>query len=133
MADTIREFAPGQVIYTVIGALILQRLHDLTDAAAAEAIAFDITWHYALDIRAESDAHLCGWTLRNYRRLIIERGLNQVLFRFLIDLLIRAVGVDTTKQRLDLTAMRSGMRGLTRPAMLSTVSFFAVRLLEATC
>ena len=56
----------------------------------------------------------CERTLRNYRRLIIEQGLDQILFRSLTDQLIQAVGVDTTKQRLDSTAIRSAMRGLTR-------------------
>jgi hypothetical protein len=105
---------PTKDLFTVIGALILQQLHELTDVATAEAVAFNITWHYTLDIRAESDAYLCERTLRNYRRLIIEQGLEQVLFRSLTDQLIRAVGVDTTKQRLDSTAIRSAMRGLTR-------------------
>jgi hypothetical protein len=45
---------------------------------------------------------------------LIERGLDQVLFRSLTDRLIKAIGVDTTKQRLDSTAIRSAMRGLTR-------------------
>src|SRR5512142_3203463 len=88
---------PTKDLSTVIGALILQQLHDLTDAATVEA-----------------DAYLCERTLRNYRRLIIERGLDQILFRSLTDQLIQAVGVDTTKQRLDSTAIRSAMRGLTR-------------------
>ena len=105
---------PTKDLSTVIGALILQQLHDLTDAATVEAVAFNITWHYALDIHAETDAYLCERTLRNYRRLIIERGLDQILFRSLTDQLIQAVGVDTTKQRLDSTAIRSAMRGLTR-------------------
>jgi hypothetical protein len=105
---------PTKDFHTVIGALILQQLHDLTDAATVEAVAFNITWHYALDIRAESDAYLCERTLRNYRQLLIEIGLDQVLFRSLTDRLIKAVGTDTGKQRLDSTAIRSAMRGLTR-------------------
>src|SRR5512143_3259278 len=105
---------PTKHLHAVVGALILQQLHDTTDDAAVEAVALNITWHYALDIRAESDAYLCERTLRNYRRLIIERGLDQILFRSLTDQLIQAVGVDTTKQRLDSTAIRSAMRGLTR-------------------
>src|SRR5512147_3310502 len=48
---------PTKDLYTVIAALILQQLHDLTDAAVAEAVSFNITWHYALDIRTESDAY----------------------------------------------------------------------------
>jgi hypothetical protein len=101
-------------LYTVIGALILQQLHDTTDAATVEAVAFNLAWHYAFDIRAESDAYLCERTLRSYRRLLIERGLDQVLFLCWTDRLIWAVGVDTTKQRLNSTAIGSAMRGLTR-------------------
>lgn len=41
---------PTKDLRVLIGALILQQLHDLTDAAAVEAVAFNIGWHYALDI-----------------------------------------------------------------------------------
>ena len=34
---------PTKDLSTVIGALILQQLHDLTDAATVEAVAFNIT------------------------------------------------------------------------------------------
>ena len=105
---------PTKDLHLVVGALILQQLHDLTDAATVEAVAFSIAWHYALDIRAESDAYLCERTLRNYRALLIEKGLDRVLFRSLTDRLIKAVGADTGKQRLDSTAIRSAMRSLTR-------------------
>ncbi|AGA26519.1 transposase [Singulisphaera acidiphila] len=105
---------PTKDLHMVLGALILQQLHDLTDAATVEAVAFNITWQYALDIRAESDAYLCERTLRNYRQWLIEKGLDQVLFRSLTDQLIKAVGTDTSKQRLDSTAIQSAMRGLTR-------------------
>ena len=33
------------------------------------------------DIRQESDAYLCERSLRNYRRRILDLGLDQVLFR----------------------------------------------------
>src|SRR5512135_1766753 len=105
---------PTKDLHAVVGALILQQLHDTTDAATVEAVALNIAWQYALDIRVETDAYLCERTLRNYRQLLIERGLDQVLFRSLTDRLIKAIGVDMAKQRLDSTAIRSAMRGLTR-------------------
>jgi hypothetical protein len=86
---------PSKDLYTVLGALILQQLHNLTDAATVEALAFNIAWHYALDIRSEADAYVCERTLRNYRRLVIEKQLEGVLFRGLTDELIRAFGIDT--------------------------------------
>ncbi|MCA9236243.1 MAG: transposase [Planctomycetales bacterium] len=101
-----------------MGALILQQLHDLTDQQVVEAVALSIAWHYALDIRHEPDAYLCERTLRNYRRRILELGLDETLFRTLTDQLIQRVGVNTTKQRLDSTTVKSAIRGLTRLGIL---------------
>lgn len=105
---------PSKDLYVACGALILQQLHDLTDRQAVEAIALNLAWHYALDIRRERDAYLCERTLRNYRRLIIEKQLDEVIFRTLTDRLIVSIGAGTDKQRLDSTAVRSHMRTLTR-------------------
>jgi hypothetical protein len=110
---------PSKDLTVVLGALILQQMHDLTDAATVEAIAFNLAWHYALDIRTESDAYICERTLRNYRRKVIEKGLDEVLFRGLTDRLIEAFGVEVNKQRLDSTAVRSAMRTLTRLQILA--------------
>lgn len=105
---------PSKDLHVACGALILQQLHDLTDRQTVEAIALNLTWHYALDIRRERDAYLCERTLRNYRRLVIEKQLDEVIFRTLTDQLIASIGVRTDKQRLDSTAVRSYMRTLTR-------------------
>src|SRR5512143_1539856 len=72
---------PTKDLHAVVGALILQQLHATTDAATVAAVALNIAWHYALDIPAEPDAYLCKRTLRTYRQLPIERGLDQALFR----------------------------------------------------
>ena len=98
--------------------MILQQLHDLTDHQTTEAVALNIAWHYAVDIRHEPDAYLCERTLRNYRRRILELGLDEVLFRTLTDRLIEHVGVDTSKQRLDSTVVRTAIRGLPRLGIL---------------
>ena len=105
---------PTKDLHVACGVLILQQLHDLTDAGTVEALAFNIAWHYALDIRDEGDAYLCEKTLRNYRRLVIDHELDQLLFAELTDQLIKAFNVVTDKQRLDSTAICSAMRSLTR-------------------
>ena len=115
-----------------MGALILQQLHDLTDEQTVEALALNLAWHYALDIRKESDAYLCERTLRNYRAKIIAAGLEQVLFRALTDKLIEQIGVNTTKQRLDSTAVRSAIRGLTRLGILVEATAKFLRELKRT-
>lgn len=97
---------PSKDFHIVIGVLLLQQLHDLSDAATVEALAFNMTWHHALDVRTEAVCYFCEKTLRNYRRLFIAQGLDEVLFRRLTDRLVRAFAVDTSRQRIDSTALR---------------------------
>jgi len=116
---------PSKDLHVVIGVLILQQLHDLSDAATVEALAFNMTWHYALDVRIEADVYFCEKTLRNYRRLFIAEGLDEILFQRLTDRLVRAFDVDTSRQRMDSTALRSAMRSLTRLGIaVETISKF---------
>jgi len=107
---------PTKELYTVIGALILQQLHDLSDPEVTRALALDIGWHYALDITDESDhgKYLSERTLRTYRKILVQENLDQLLFETLTDALIEAFGVDVSKQRLDSTLIRSNMRKLGR-------------------
>jgi hypothetical protein len=123
---------PSKDLYVALGALILQQLHDLTDRQTTEAVALNIAWHYALDIRREPDAYLCERTLRNYRSKILDLGLDEVLFRTLTDKLIAAVGVDASQQRLDSTAVRSAIRGLTRLGILVEAASKFLRELKRT-
>lgn len=107
---------PTKDIYTAMGALILQQLHDLSDSEVMDALAFNIQWHYALDITDDSDngSYLCERTLRTYRKIIIKEGLERVLFETLTDTLIEVFDVDTSKQRIDSTLIQSNMRKLGR-------------------
>ena len=105
------------------GALqLLQQLHDLSDAETVEALAFNMAWHYALDVRSEADSYFCEKTLRNYRRLFIEQGLDELLFRCLTDRMVQGFSVDTSHQRMDSTALRSAMRALTRLGIVVDVA-----------
>src|SRR4051812_7188074 len=69
---------PTRDLHAVVGALILRQPHDTTDSETVEAVALDLARRYALDIRAESDASLRGRTPRDYRQLLIGRGLDRV-------------------------------------------------------
>jgi hypothetical protein len=92
-------------------------------------LAFNMAWHYALDTRSEADSYFCEKTLRNYRRLFIEHGLDGMLFRRLTDRLVQAFSVDPSRQRMDSTALRSAMRALTRLGIVvETISKFAREL-----
>lgn len=123
---------PSKDLHIVIGVLLLQQLHDLSDAATVEALAFNMTWHYALDVRTEADCYFCEKTLRNHRRLFIAQGLDEMLFRRMTDRLVRAFAVDTSRQRMDSTALRSAMRSLTRLGIVvETISKFTRELQRA--
>jgi len=98
----------------ILGAIVLQQVFDLTDRETSDAIAYDIRWHYALDIRSDADFEITDRTLRNYRKLVMERELDEVIFRDVTDGLIGALGLDTSKQRMDSTGFKSAMRELTR-------------------
>jgi hypothetical protein len=116
---------PTKDIRIVVGALILQQMHDLTDRSAVEAISFNIMWHYSLNILNEEDCYTCERTFRTYRKLLIDRGLDSVIFKDLTDELLQKFNVDTSRQRLDSTSIRSAMRTLTRLGILvETMSKF---------
>jgi hypothetical protein len=116
---------PGKDLHVALGVLFLQQMHDLSDAATVEAMAFNEAWHYALDARTEDDRYVCERTVRNYRAKVVATGADQILFRDMTDRLIKAFGVDVTRQRLDSTAVCSNMRKLTRlGVMCRTIETF---------
>ena len=105
---------PTKDLFVALGALALQGVFDLTDPQAERAVAFDLQWHYALDITDESQACLSERTVRNYRQRLIELGLDKALFETITVHLARVFGVDCSRQRIDSTALRSAMRKLSR-------------------
>ena len=62
---------PSKDLHVVIGVLLLQQLHDLSDAETV-ALAFNMAWHYALDVRSVGQLFL-EKTLRNYRRRLSNK------------------------------------------------------------
>jgi hypothetical protein len=46
---------PTKELYTALGVLLLQEVLDLTDEETISQLAFNLQWHYALDIVEESD------------------------------------------------------------------------------
>ena len=55
----------------------------------------------------------------------MDRGLDEIIFRDVTDGLIKSLGLDTSKQRIDSTAFKSAMRELTRlGTFVETISKF---------
>jgi hypothetical protein len=112
---------PTKELHTVLGALILQQSLDLTDDEAVNQLAFNIQWHYALNITEESDSakYICEKTLWNMRSIAVENGLEAVLFDGITNKLADVFKVNTDKQRIDSVHIKSNMRRLGRIGIFS--------------
>lgn len=111
-----RTGRPTKELYTVLGTLLLQQVHDLTDLETVDALAFNIQWHYALNLTEDSDTakYLCPKTLWSMRKILVENALDPVLFDRTSVMLAKVFSVDTTRQRLDSVHIRSNMARLGR-------------------
>ncbi len=107
---------PSKDAYTLMGALVFQQMHDVTDEETVEQLAFNLQWHYALDLPGESDEgkYICLRTLWTMRQLLAEKKLDQLLFDSVTKKLASVFSVDTSKQRLDSVHITSNMRRLGR-------------------
>ena len=122
---------PTKELHAMLGVLVLQQLHDLTDTETIQQLAFNIQWHYALNITGVSDdeAYTCPKTLWNIRQVVIEHNIDKILFEQITDHFIKTFDVDTSNQRLDSVHIKSNMRHLGRIRIISTtINKFLVNL-----
>lgn len=107
---------PTKELHTVLGALVLQQSFDLTDMETVEQLAFNIQWHYALNIADESDSekYMCPKTLWSMRNIVATNNLDGAIFEDITSNLAEAFKVDPTHQRLDSTHIKSNMKRLGR-------------------
>lgn len=109
-------------MYSMIGLMILQQMHDLTDEEAIEQFAFNIKWHYALNITGSTDktSYVSLKSLWNMRDLLTKEGLYTVLFENTAQKLADVFKVDFAKQRIDSVHIQSNMRHLGRISLFSS-------------
>ncbi len=122
---------PTKELSSMIGLMILQQMHDLTDEQAVEQFCFNVQWHYALDISDESDAHsyVSLKSLWIMRAQLTEKGLHKVLFEKVAQKLAKVFRVDFSNQRIDSVHIHSNMRHLGRISLLvQTIKKFLVNL-----
>ena len=118
---------PTKELYAMLGVMILQQMEDLTDEEAVRQFAFNIQWHYALNITGDSDniSYICSKTLWTMRDILSQPILDnegnplpkngyQTVFEAVGNKLAKVFDVDVTKQRLDSTHIFSNMRHLGR-------------------
>lgn len=122
---------PTKELYSALGALVIQQMHDLTDDETVAQFSFNLQWHYALDIPGESDEakYLSAKSLWTLRQRVMETDLDEVLFNITANTLARVFGVDTSKQRIDSVHIRSNMKRLGRICIFSqSIHNFLVNL-----
>ena len=109
-------------MYSMVGLMVLQQMHDLTDEEAIEQFAFNIKWHYALNITGSTDktSYVSLKSLWNMRDLLTKEGLYTVLFEKTAQKLADLFKVDFAKQRIDSVHIQSNMRHLGRISLFST-------------
>ena len=122
---------PTKELYSAIGVLILQQMHDYSDNEAVSQLAFNQQWHYALHIDDESDAakYMCPKTLWNFRDKVAENNLESDIFDSVADKLAKIFSVNTDEQRADSVQIKSNMRRLSRIGIFSrSIHSFLVNL-----
>jgi hypothetical protein len=122
---------PTKELHTVLAALLLQQTHDLTDEETVNQLAFNIQWHYALNITEESDSakYICPKTLWNMRSIVVDNALDAIIFDHITDKLAKVFKVNTDEQRIDSVHIKSNMRRLGRIAIFtSTINKFLSNL-----
>lgn len=122
---------PTNELVAMMGAMVLQQMHNLTDQETAEHFAFNIQWHYALDITDNSDknAYTCPRSILNMRSIMTKYGLYDPVFNAIGDNLIKIFDADTSLQRIDSVHIFSNMKHLGRIGIFTeTIKNFLVNL-----
>lgn len=122
---------PSKELSSMIGLMILQQMHDLTDEDAVEQFCFNLQWQYALDVTNTSDAYsyVSLKSIWNMRHLMSEEGLYHDLFDTVCQKLADVFEVDFQHQRIDSVHIQSNMRHLGRISLfVKTIKKFLVNL-----
>ena len=107
---------PTKELYSRLGAQILQQTFDLTDEETLQQYAFNIQWHYCLNITEESDSakYISGKTLWSDRKIIAQNSLEDEIFTSATSCLADVFKINTDEQRIDSVHIKSNMRRLGR-------------------
>ena len=107
---------PTKELHAMIGLLILQQMHDLTDDQAVEQYCFNIQWHFALNITNTQDAasYVSHKTLWSMRDKLSTDGIYDEIFDHALQTLAKLFKADLSKHRMDSVHIKSNMRHLGR-------------------
>lgn len=118
-------------LYTMLGLVLLQQMEDLTDEQTIRQFAFNIEWHYALNVTDPSDfsSYVSARTLWTMRDSIARLRLAESLFDNVTGALAKLFALDASRQRLDSVHIFSNMAHLGRIRLfVRTIRKFLVNL-----
>jgi len=123
--------APTKDLYAMLGIALLQQMHDLTDEETIDRVAFDLKWHFALNLSEgkAGDVYVCPKTLWTLRHLLSGNDLSGLIFQTATEKLAKLFSVNPSRQRLDSTHIFSNMRHLGRIGLfVRVIKTFLVNL-----
>jgi hypothetical protein len=118
-------------LYTMLGIVLLQQMEDLTDEQTIRQFAFNIEWHYALNVTDPSDfsSYVSPRTLWSMRDSVARLVLADSLFENVTGALTKLFALDPSRQRLDSVHIFSNMAHLGRIRLfVRTIRKFLVNL-----
>lgn len=111
---------PSKDLTTCLAAALFQQIFDLTDIQTQQKLAFDMQWHYALDLPEKSDKfkYFSLKTIWNVRQTLIKNQIDKEMFEVIGDRLAEIFTVNTDKQRIDSVHIKSNMKKLGRIGLI---------------
>jgi hypothetical protein len=108
---------PTKELYSMCGLMLLMEFQNWTKDQAVNSYCFDMSIHYALNLEPVAN-ELSKRTLERYIVLAQENNLAQITMEKVTDSLIKDLGINIDKQRLDSTHIFSDMASFGRTRMM---------------
>jgi hypothetical protein len=120
---------PNVPIRMLVGLHLLKEWNDFTDAQVIENLQFNLQWHCALGLTADS-ADVCQKTLHNFRQRMLELDVSKQMFDDIAAGLVKKSKLSVSMQRLDSTHVISNIAVLTRLGLFTETVLTLLRALR---
>ncbi len=111
---------PTKELYSMAGAIFLKEFLNLTIEQTVERYLLDSQWHYALNV-VPNTASISHGSVERYAKLFVQDDLATEVFQRVTSVLIEALDLDVSRQRLDSTHVFSDMATFGRSKLMGVV------------
>lgn len=108
---------PTKELYAMAGLMVIQQMQGWTAEEAADAYMFDLSVQYALNV-GHHQVELSARSVERYQRIFREKELAQDVFAKVTATLVKNLGLEIEKQRLDSTHIFSDMATFSRTQLM---------------